>query len=143
MLDVTDCIKTSLFFEGPEALYKPLFPGETYLGSDLFCRVFKDKVIIYYMESSDQIEIPRSYLNLFQILNTRDGERLRGIRNGGLQEFISLGIELPGILLFKTDPRGIRNIICKMVLIGTLKIREVIDSLTPWKLSNINNTIEI
>lgn len=144
MLDVVKCIKDELFFEGEKSLEKQLKPLETYLGSDMFSRTYPDKAIIYYLNSSDQIEIPKEYLNLFQILNTRVGDRLRdGVPEGDLKAFISLGIELPGMILHKTDPRGIRNIVCQMVLLGTSKIREVLPSLKPWILSNINNKIEI
>ena len=144
MLDVVGIIKEALFFEGEGSLKKILAPGETFLGSDMFSRVFPDKAIVYYLNSSDQIEIPGEYLNLFQTLNTRDGDRLRGNVSGeDLEVFVSLGVELPGILLHKTDPRGMRNIICRMVLLGTSEIRKIVPSLRPWTLSNINNTIEV
>lgn len=145
MLDVKKCIKDELFFSGgEESLSKSLTPGETFLGSDMFSRVYPRKVIIFYLNSSDQVEIPGKYINLFQILNTRVGDRFRGnVPGSDLESFISLGIELPGMLLHKTDPRGIRNIICKMVILGTSGIRDILPSLEPWILSNINSTVEI
>lgn len=142
MLDVKKCLEEAMFFEG--GIEKQLTPSERYLGSDMYVRVYPSKAIIYYINSSDQIEIPGPYLNLFQILQVRDGDRLREeIFGDDLGVFVSLGIELPGILLYQTNPKGIRSIICRMVLSGTSKIREIIPSLQPWTLSNINNTIEI
>ena len=136
-------IKEALFFEGPDTISKNLTPTERFLGSDMFSRVFQEKVIIYYLNSSDQIEISKDYLNLFQILNTREGDRLREGFESDLHSFIRLGIELPGIILYQKDSRGIRNIISQMVLLGTTKIREILPDLKPWTLSNINNSIEI
>ena len=142
MLDVVECLKDTLFFFEDE-LEKSLPIKEIYLGSDMFSRSSKDKVTVYYLESSNQIEIPGSYLNLFLELNRKEGDQLRGLEGGGLQEFISLGINLPGMLLYRTDARGIRSILGKMVTIGTSEIRKIVSKLKPWIISNINNTLEI
>lgn len=141
MLDVEKIIKDTLFFD-EGCLEKQLKPGESYLGSDMFVRVFPDKVMLYYLESSDQIEIPSSYINLFQSLQTREGYRLKNLQ-GDLQEFISLGINLPGIFLHKTDSRGIRHIISKMIILGTKKLRKIVPKLEPWILNNVRDKIEI
>lgn len=143
MLDVQKIIEESLFFEGPESLNKKLTPGERLLGSDMFVRVSSDMATIHYLSSSDQIEIPGSYLNLFQLLNVREGDRIHEVYESDLHEFIYYGIELPKILLYRGDSRGIRNIICKMVLLGTSKLRGILPNLKPWVLKNINSTIEV
>lgn len=143
MLDVEKYIKEYLYFEGKDFLEKPLTIGDRYLGSGMCSKISEKEITIYYLESSDQITIPSSYINLFQGLNTRDGDRLRGKLEGGLPEFISIGIELPGILLHKRDPRGIRSMIGRMVVLGTSEIRRIIPELKPWTLSNVRSTIEI
>lgn len=143
MLDIPKIIKEALFFEDSVSISKNLIPSERLLGSDMFVRVYPEKAIVYYLNSSDQIEIPKEYLNLFQTLNTREGERIKTFYKTNLHNFVYLGIELPGIFLYQRDSRGIRNIICQMVLLGTSEIRNIIPELKPWTLSNINSSIEI
>lgn len=138
------CIKDTLFFEGPESLKKPLTPKDIYLGSDISARIFPERVVIYYLNSSDEIYIPKEYLNLFQLLNTREGDHIRSSEDwGDLWMFLSLGMYLPGMILHGTDPKGMRSIISRLVLLGTSWLREVLPDLPPWTLRNVNNTIEI
>lgn len=143
MLDVSEILRDTLFFEGPGLLSKPLSPKDTYLGGGLHARVTRDEVIVFYLDSSDQITIPGEYINLFRALQTRDGDRLRRLREEGVSEFISLGIELPDIFLYSRDSRGVRQILGRMVTIGTTEIRKILTTLRPWTLSNINNTLDV
>ena len=144
MFDPKKCITEAMFFEEPD-LSKSLKQGDRLLSFGLFCRTTKRDATIYYLDSSNEIKIPGEYLNLFQVLKRRDGEILRKfISSKGLLGFLGLGVELPGMLLSGVDSRGIRDILGKMISLGTFKIREILPGLLrPWELRNTENRIEI
>lgn len=143
MFDPEKCISEALFFEEPN-LGRPLTPGDRMLSSGLFCRISKERAAIYYLTSSDELIIPREYLNLFSVLGRRDGGILRGLKSSsGLSGYLALGIELPGMLLSGADSRGISEILGKMVVIGTSLVRKIIPELETWEIRNTENRIEI
>lgn len=142
-MSIIDCLKEAVYFE-TEELSRDLKEKDTMLSSSMFSRSTKRDIIIYYLTSSDQIKIPKQYINLFRVLYRRDGNRLKYTvsDSSALEKFISLGINLPPILLENCDSRGIREILSKMILLGTKDLRKIMNW-EPWILSNINNTLEI
>ena len=131
---------------------------DVYLGGNHLLRSFGNTSIIYFLTTSDSIVIPNIYLDLFTGFNTEYSglisellEKENSLENRiskTIRYLLQLSREIQSNLLFyKTD--SILSYIEKIVNLGCLKdIRRIVNELTgliidPWKIENLNQTVDI
>ena len=127
-------------------LNRELKPRDILFSELIFLRITKDKLIFHYLNSSDQILIPRVYLNLFTGMDRLLGDELKEPKTN-LEKFLFLGSRLSR-MIYGGDKTNIEMLLSDMVKIGSKDLRKLLKEkfnyqIEPWTLRNITNTIEI
>lgn len=136
------------FYLGFEDLWlnKKLWEEDKLMSNNIFLRVDPDKVTFHYLYSSDQIIIPRVYINLFLGIDRLIGDRLSNAETR-MEKFLLTGTKVTKIIyggygsLLETSLKLI-------VKLGSKDLRNLLKdkfryTLEPIIFRNSQNTIEI
>ena len=131
---------------------------DVYIGENHLLRCYEYKYTIHYLKSSDSIQIPSPYIDIFTNFNTEYSGQISELLNDNnphekrfnktLRYLLKLSRDLQSnILFYKTD--SIIDSIEKIVDLGMLiEVRNTVKELTglkldPWKIENLNQCVSI
>ncbi len=134
-----------LGFEDLE-LGQELKPRDILFSNLIFLRMTTTKLIFHYLNSSDQIIIPGTYLNLFTGMDRLLGDELKK-PGTDLEKFLFLGTRLTR-MIHGGDKENIENLLSDMVKIGSKDLRGLLKKkfdyrIEPWTIRNTKTTLEI
>lgn len=127
-------------------LDRSLKPADLLPSDRIFIRVSPENVTLHYLQSSDQVIVPKEMLNLFKGVDRLLGEYLKDPKTG-MEMFLFLGSRFFR-MLYGGSPENIESLISRMIKVGSKDLRrhlrtEYDYTLGPITLRNIKNTIEI
>lgn len=125
---------------------KELKPRDILFSNLIFLRITPDRLTFHYLNSSDQILIPGTYLNIFTGMDRLLGDELKYPKTD-FEKFLFLGSRLSR-MIWGGDKENIENLLSEIVKLRTKDIRCLLKkkfgyNIESWTLRNITNTIEI
>lgn len=127
-------------------LNKKLWEEDKLMYNNIFLRIDPDKITFHYLYSSDQIIIPKAYINLFLGIDRLIGDRLYDAETR-MEKFLFTGTRVTQ-MIYGGDGSLLKTSLGLLIKLGSKDLRNLLKNkfgyiIEPIIFRNSQNTVEI